>query len=143
MTDETMLPVTLSRIVMHEGGDRQYIFLQRDTDEGPRGFPIVIGAHEALEIQRVVHAKETERPLTHQMAFDTLEALKVKIQSVDIVKLRKNTFFARLVLLRNDEVVHVDARPSDAIALALRARCQIRVEESVFERASKQDDSKT
>ncbi len=134
-----MLEVTLSRIVMREGTDRQYIYLQRDTEEGPRGFPIVIGAHEAQEIHRVVHAVEPPRPLTHQLAYDMLDALGVKLVSVDIVGLRQNTFFARLILMSPEgepQLTEVDARPSDAIALGIRARCPLRVEESVFERAS-------
>jgi len=143
MSDSKMLDVTLSRIVMREGTDRQYIFLQRDTPDGPRGFPIVIGAGEAQEIQRVVHAIEPPRPLTHQLAYDMLEALGVKLLSVDVVGLRQNTYFARLVLLGSDAdqiVTHVDARPSDAIALAIRARCPIRVAADVFERAARQED---
>ena len=143
MTDAHMLDVTLSRIVMREGTDRQYIYLQRGTEEGPRGFPIVIGAHEAQEIHRVVHVIEPPRPLTHQLTHDILDELGVKLMSVDIVGLRQNTFFAQLALLKpgaDQEVLQVDARPSDAIALAIRARCPIRVEAGVFERASKQDE---
>lgn len=143
MTDAQMLDVTLSRIVMREGTDRQYIYLQRETEAGTRGFPIVIGSHEAQEIQRLVHAVDPPRPLTHQLAYDMLDALGVKLISVDIVALRQNTFFARLDLSGSEahpEVIHVDARPSDAIALAIRARCPIRVEADVFERASKMEE---
>ena len=65
MSDPKMIDVTLSRIVLRDGADRQYIFLSEL--DGPRGFPIVIGNNEAGEIQRVVHDIKPERPLTHQL----------------------------------------------------------------------------
>lgn len=131
-----MVDVALGRIVIRDGMDRQYIYLVER--EGERGFPIVIGNNEALEIHRVVHGIEPERPLTHQLTYATIKALGANLKCVDIIDLRQNTFFAHVVL-QNDEgdvLTVVDARPSDAIALALRARCQIRVSESVMERAS-------
>lgn len=140
MGEQRMIDVALSRIVIHDGIDRQYIYLSES--QGDRGFPIVIGNNEALEIHRVVHAIEPERPLTHQLAYSTIRALGASLKSVDIIDLRKNTFFAHIVL-QNDEgdvLTVIDARPSDAIALALRARCQIRVAESVMERASAPED---
>jgi len=68
-------------------------------------------------------------------------ALDARIRSVDIVDLKHNTFYAQITLEneRGDEIAVVDARPSDAIALALRARCRIRVAESVFRRATEDD----
>jgi bifunctional DNase/RNase len=137
MAEEEMVDMVLGRIVIRDGTDRQFIFLQESG--GKRGFPIVIGANEADEIRRVVHQVETPRPLTHQLAHSTLQALGATLESVDIVDLRENTYFAHLVLRKsdgNDELTVVDARPSDAIALAMRARCQIRVTETVLERAN-------
>ena len=135
MSATRMIDVTLSRIVVRDGADRQYIFLSEL--DGPRGFPIVIGNNEAGEIQRVVHGIEPERPLTHQLTFAAIGALGGKIQAVEIVDLKQNTFFARIVLGGAAEgQVNLDARPSDAIALALRAKCVIRVAEDVLARAS-------
>lgn len=134
-----MIDVTLSRIVVREGADRQYIFLSEV--EGKRGFPIVIGNSEAGEIQRVVHGVEPERPLTHQLTFAAIHALGGRIDAVEIVDLKHNTFYARILLASDGlEPVPIDARPSDAIALALRAKCRIRVAEDVLTRAS---DTKT
>ena len=128
-----MVDMALARIVIREGSDQQYIFLQEQG--GGRGFPIVIGTSEACEIRRVVAGLPTPRPLTHQLAFETIRALGTEIVHVDIVDLRDNTFFAQIVLHRKDSEVTavVDARPSDAVALALRARCPIRVAESVLD----------
>ena len=132
MAAPKMVDVALSRIVIRDGADRQYIFLSEV--DGRRGFPIVIGNNEAGEIHRVVHGIEPERPLTHQLAFAAIQALGASIHSVDIVDLKHNTFYAQLVLENghDPEPTLVDARPSDAIALALRAKCQIRVAENVL-----------
>jgi len=134
--ENVMLDAALGRIVLRDGMDRQYIYLVEQN--GSRGFPIVIGNNEALEIHRVVHEIEPERPLTHQLTHATIQALGASIKCVDIVDLRQNTFFAHIVLQNDagDTLTVIDARPSDAIALALRAKCQIRVAESVMERAA-------
>ena len=131
--EQPMVEVVLGRIVIHEGSDRQYIFLQER--QGKRGFPIVIGSNEAAEIKRVVARIEVERPLTHQLTFSIIEACGARIRRCDIVDLRQNTFFAQLVLQSDSgsRTVVLDARPSDAIALALRAGCTLRVAESVLE----------
>lgn len=128
-----MVELLLSRIVMREDSAQQFIFLTERG--GARGFPIVIGAAEAAEIHRVVTSAESPRPLTHQLAHSILQALDADIVRCDIVDLRQNTFFAQLILRRrsSNEVAIVDARPSDAIALALRARATIRVAESVLD----------
>ncbi len=137
-----MIDVSLARIVIRDGADRQYIFLSEV--DGPRGFPIVIGNSEAGEIHRVVHGITPERPLTHQLTFAAIRALGASIEAVDIVDLKHNTFYAQLVLKADEngeEPRLVDARPSDAIALALRAKCRIRVAEGVLTRATESTDN--
>jgi uncharacterized protein len=131
--DPQMVEVVLGRIVIRDGADRQYIFLVERG--GQRGFPIVIGNNEAAEIQRVVMREEPERPLTHQLAYSIIQGLGAELKRCDIVDLRQNTFFAQLMLQSKNGATTavIDARPSDAIALALRARCQLRVAESVLE----------
>jgi bifunctional DNase/RNase len=133
--DDEMVEIALSRIVLRDGSDQQHIFLQEK--DGLRGFPIVIGIPEALEIQRVVTGVETPRPLTHQLAFSLIDALGAEIRRVDIVALRDNTFFAQVVLTEagGEKTAVVDARPSDALALALRAGCPLRVAASILEEA--------
>jgi len=134
-SEPKMIDVVLSRIVIRDGSDRQHIFLTELG--GKRGFEIVIGNNEAGEIHRVVHGKDSERPLTHKLAYSAIEALGGRIRSVDIVDLKMNTFYAAIqVEVEGDEApLTLDARPSDAIALALRAQCPIRVAEGVLERA--------
>ena len=123
MDESQMVDVALGRIVIQDGVDRQHIYLSER--EGKRGFPIMIGSGEAYEIHRVVMGIEPERPLTHQLAFEVIRALGCSLKRVDIVALRENTFYAQMVLQnpKGDETAVIDARPSDALALALRARC--------------------
>lgn len=133
MGDVRMIEVQLGRIVIHEREDSQFIVLIEK--DGKRQFPIVIGRFEVAEIHRVIADVETERPLTHQLAQSIARALGAEIARAEIVSLQKNTFFAELVLRRGagGEEVAIDARPSDAVALALRAKAPILVAESVLE----------
>ena len=132
MNDERMVPVRLSRVILREDSQRQWIHLQEV--DGERGFPIVIGIGEAIEIRRVLHGESPPRPLTHQLLHAVIDRLGAKVERVDIVDLRDNTFFAELVLTdaAGNELA-IDARPSDALALGLRSGCELRVAESVLE----------
>ncbi|MEM1450936.1 MAG: bifunctional nuclease domain-containing protein [Planctomycetota bacterium] len=136
-----LVPLRLVRVVIRESSAEQWIFLEEDSDaESPRGFPIVIGSSEASEIHRIVTGSATPRPLTHQLSLSAIQALGSELVGVDIVDLRSNTFYAQLRLAPPngsdpegaDEIL-VDARPSDALALALRAGAKIRVAESVLQ----------
>jgi uncharacterized protein len=132
LEDPRMIGVWLGRIVIRDGAEQQFIYLREKG--GQRGFPIVIGTPEALEIRRVVHDIRPERPLTHQLAYDSIRALGAKLKVVDVTDLRNNTFFARLLIEdTKGRLRQIDARPSDAVALAMRAGCPIRVAESVLE----------
>lgn len=127
-----MIGVRLARIVLREDSPQQWIHLQEE--EGERGFPIVIGLGEASEIRRILHGESTPRPLTHQLAQSVIDSLGASLSGVDIIDLRDNTFYAELVLTDGaGEEIRLDARPSDALALGLRAGCQLRVAESILE----------
>jgi len=128
-----LIDVDLRRVVLASGTDHQYIYLQERG--GGRSFPIMIGNTEANEIHRVVHGQEAARPLTHRLAQSLVEGLGGRVLGVDIVDLQQNTFFARIRLEGPGGTVEVDARPSDAIALALRTRAPLRAAESVIEAA--------
>lgn len=133
MTDQPMIEMQLGRIVMHDHNDRQYIDLIEK--QGHRRFTIVIGRTEAQEIHRVIAQEKLERPMTHQLAASIIQALDAHVERCNIVDLRSNTFYAELVLVRRVDAARVviDARPSDAVALALRAAAPIFVAESVLE----------
>jgi bifunctional DNase/RNase len=133
--NEKFVELLLSRIVVRENADGQYLYLQEKG--GKRGFAMLIGLYEAESIKRIVEDKKFERPLTHQLVSAIIKALGAELRRCDIVDLKKGTFFAQLVLQTPDGVstAVVDTRPSDGIALALHARRPIRVAETVLEEA--------
>lgn len=136
MTQEQppLIEMRLGRIIIRDGSDLQYVYLVER--EGARSFPIVIGTSEALEIERVVKRHESPRPLTHQLAHSIVTDLGGRVVSSDIVALRDETYYAQLNLeIEGAPTIAIDARPSDAIALALRARAPLRVAEHILEEA--------
>lgn len=108
----------LARIIISEISDNQVIYLQEV--DGERQFPILIGIFEATSIdRRVKEGALPPRPLTHDLIVSITDSLGATIDSVHISELQEHTYFAKLMLHRDDEVIEVDARPSDAIAIAV------------------------
>jgi bifunctional DNase/RNase len=104
---------------------------------GSRFLPIVIGSSEAKAIQLKITNVPLPRPLTHDLMRDLITSLGATVQRIVVTALEQSTFFARIYLETADgEVVDVDARPSDSIALALRVECPIFVDDSVLEKAA-------
>ncbi|MBL8900025.1 MAG: bifunctional nuclease family protein [Planctomycetes bacterium] len=130
-----MIEMLLAKVILQDNAEQSLIYLREK--EGERTFPIVIGPFEAQEIWRQVEGEKTPRPLTHQLLATVMERLGGYLKRVLINDLENKTFFARLVIQREDEELEVDARPSDAIALATRYRCSILVSEEVLESVSK------
>lgn len=128
-----MVEIVLARIVLRDSEHGQHLYLLERG--GKRGFPMVIGRVEAEEIQRIVSGTPAKRPMTHQLAASMVEALGGHIVRADIVDMQEMTFLAQLVLATADghTTAVLDARPSDAIALALRAGAPLRVAEFVLE----------
>lgn len=113
----------------------QPIVLLREA-EGERFLPIWIGGVEAQAIAFALQGMSTPRPLTHDLFRDVIAALDVAVRRVVIVELRDGTFYADLVLERNGEEIVVSARPSDAIALAVRIGTAIFAAEDVLDEAA-------
>lgn len=97
--------------------------------------PIWIGVFEANAIAMQLEATSAPRPMTHDLFHNTLTAAQVRLEQVLIRDLKDNTFFASMRLTRGDDVFDIDARPSDALALALRADAPIFVMPAVLEKA--------
>ena len=110
------------------------IIILRDKD-GERVLPIWVGVHEANAIGLQIENVAPERPMTHDLLRDVIQALDGTVDKVVVCDLKKNTFFALIHLTVRGEPVTIDSRPSDAIALALRAPAPIFVEEHVLESA--------
>ncbi|MCC7076172.1 MAG: bifunctional nuclease family protein [Acidimicrobiia bacterium] len=113
----------------------QPIVLLREA-EGERFLPIWIGGVEAQAIAFALQGMSTPRPLTHDLFRDVIAALDVTVRRVVIVELRDGTFYADLVLERGGEEIVVSARPSDAIALAVRIGTAIFAAEDVLDEAA-------
>lgn len=120
----------LKRIIINEVHDQQVIML-REVD-GERSFPIVIGIFEATSIDRRVKGMPSPRPLTHDLVANIIEHLGGELQDIFINELRDHTYFAKLRIRQEGEMVEVDCRPSDAIALAVTAKAPIFVSEDVL-----------
>jgi len=116
---------------------QQNIVILREVD-GERILPIWIGPGEAQAIRRMLAEEPFPRPLTHDLLVLMVEGLKAKVDRVVIADLRENTFFATVILQREGEVLSVDARPSDSIAVALRAKAPIFVNEDLLQEPPKQ-----
>ena len=126
----------LKRIIINEVHDQQVIML-REVD-GERSFPIVIGIFEATSIDRRVKGMPSPRPLTHDLVASVVENMGGELQDVFISELREHTYFAKLRVRKDGELVEVDCRPSDAIAVAVTAKVPIYVAEDVIEEASEE-----
>jgi len=130
-----MVQVELSKIIIDEKRQDQIIVL-REKD-GDRQFPIVIGFLEASSIKMKISGVKVPRPLTHDLLLSTIQGLGAQLDRLYIDKLVSNTFHAKLVLKNKDgESTLIDCRPSDGIALAVRAQTPIFVEEEVIKNAA-------
>ncbi len=103
--------------------------------KGEGVLPIWVGIFEANAIALEIEKSTTPRPMTHDLLCNTLRALDTRITRVVVSELREDTFFAVIWLERNGEVMSMDARPSDALALAMRADCPVFVNRTVMETA--------
>ena len=111
---------------------QQNIVVLRETD-GERILPIWIGPGEAQAIRRILAEEPFPRPLTHDLLVLVVEGLKAKVTRVVISDLRENTFYASVFIQRESDLLSLDARPSDSIAIALRARAPIFVNEKLLQ----------
>ena len=107
--------------------------------EGDRVLPIWVGVFEANAIALQIENIATQRPMTHDLLRNVISDLEGRVDRVVVSDLKDNTFFALIHLTVRGEGVAIDARPSDAIALALRTRAPILVEESVIDNAKTVD----
>lgn len=141
----------LSRILIRELNDYQIIELREVPDNGSdegtaagsdaeasrrRSFPIVIGLPEAQAIERRLKGIPIKRPQTHDLLAQVIRELGANLESITITDLTDQTFYATLDVRKADgELIHIDSRPSDAIALGIANEVPIYVEEHVIEAA--------
>ena len=97
--------------------------------------PIWVGSYEANATAVEVENMQTSRPLTHDLLRSSIDSLNAQIKRIVVTELKDDTFYAVIWMEQNGEIVSIDARPSDALALALRADCPIFVDEEVLRTA--------
>jgi uncharacterized protein len=124
----------LTRIIINETSDSHIIFLKEV--EGDRTFPIMIGLFEASSIDRRVRNQISPRPLTHDLLANAIDLLGGDLQDIYINELREHTYFAKLRIRHEGELIEVDSRPSDAIALAVTVDVPIYVAEEILDEVS-------
>jgi hypothetical protein len=129
----------LARIVISDTSEQQIIVLREHA--GTRQFPIVIGVSEALAIDRRVKEISTPRPLTHELLASVIRDMGGELEKIVIHDLRDHIFYAKLVIRRNGELIEVDSRPSDAIALGVASETLLYVDDSVLSQVCESPDN--
>ena len=125
------IEMELSRILITELGEQQVIFLREKG--GERTFPIMIGIAEALAIDRRLKGRPTPRPMTHDLLASVIATLGGKLVKIVINDIVDHTFIATLYVHQGQQVLKIDSRPSDAIALGVAFETPIFVAEHVLE----------
>ncbi len=135
-----MIPVTIQTLIVSSTPTPSIIVLQPDEDAYAVGkyriVPIWIGVNEATQMGIALEKAKFSRPMTHDLFLDALTNLDAQVDHVVISDVKGSTFFARLTLRQQGRLIDLDARPSDALALAVRQKAPIYIEEHVLEKAS-------
>jgi len=130
-----LLKVSIAGLTMDPASNTPIIILK--SEEGDQTIPIWIGLLEATSIASALQDVKFDRPMTHDLFKNFSERLDIAVTSVEVCDLKDNTFFAKINFASSNETFAMDARPSDAIAIALRFDAQIYVDELVVEKSKK------
>ena len=133
MVNEAAVELCVGGLLMDPTTQAPIVVLKDES--GSVTLPIWIGLTEATSIASAIKQIAMARPLTHDLFYDLLQELGITVQRIVITELRESTYFAELVLGQGDRALVLDARPSDAIAMALRASAPIYVAQQVLDQA--------
>ena len=125
--------VSIAGLTMDPASNTPIIILKSEEDE--QAVPIWIGLLEATSIASALQNIKYDRPMTHDLLKNFADTLEISIVKVEVCDLKDNTFYARIYFVSKDQSFDIDARPSDAIALALRFKAPIYVEDSVMQKS--------
>jgi hypothetical protein len=134
------LPVRVQGLFIDPISERPILVLRHEGDQ--RVLPIWIGPNEAHAIAMRLEGVEAPRPMTHDLLRGIVTQLGAEVQKVLISDLRDNTYFAQIVLRTGKVEITVDARPSDAVALAVRTGAPILVREDIFDPVGRGEDAR-
>ena len=129
--------VSIAGLTMDRASNTPIIILKSEDDE--QAVPIWIGLLEATSIASALQNIKYDRPMTHDLLKNFADTLQISIVKVEVCDLKDNTFYARIYFVSKDQSFDIDARPSDAIALALRFKAPIYVEDSVMQQSKISD----
>jgi len=129
--------VSIAGLTMDPASNTPIIILKSEDDE--QAVPIWIGLLEATSIASALQNIKYDRPMTHDLLKNFADTLQFSIVKVEVCDLKDNTFYARIYFVSKDQSFDIDARPSDAIALALRFKAPIYVEDSVMQKSKISD----
>jgi bifunctional DNase/RNase len=132
-----MRKVNIAGLTMDPASNTPIIILKTEDDD--QAIPIWIGLLEATSIASALQKIEYERPMTHDLFKNFTEVLDISVTKVEVCELKDNTFYARIHFLSKEGDFDMDARPSDAIALALRYNAPIYVADSVIQSSKMTD----
>lgn len=133
MVHEAAIEMFVGGLVMDPATQAPIVVLKDES--GSVTLPIWIGITEATSIASAIKQISMARPLTHDLFYDLLLQLGITVQRIVITELKESTYFAELILGQGDKVLVLDSRPSDAIAMALRAAAPIYVTQQVLDQA--------
>ena len=125
--------VNIAGLTMDPASNTPIIILK--ADDGDQAVPIWIGLLEATSIASALQKIQYERPMTHDLFKNFSEKLGVYISKIEVCDLKDNTFYARIYFISGEGNFDIDARPSDAIALALRFDAPIYVDDAVIQKS--------
>ena len=135
-----MIPVKVQTLLMSQDASPSILVLSalqsEDLEVDPRFIPIWIGLPEAAQIGLALEDIRLPRPLTHDLFINAIASLDAYVDHVLITDVKASTFYATLTLRQHGHLIELDARPSDAIALAIKQNAAIYVMEKVYEKAS-------
>jgi uncharacterized protein len=127
-----LIKMNLEGVRIEIPSQRPIILLKEEG--GNRYLPIWIGPFEASAIALEMSNIKTPRPMTHDLIINIIKSLNIKIDNIEISDLKENTFYAIINILDNEsKIIRIDSRPSDAIATAVRSKCNIYVESKVLD----------
>jgi uncharacterized protein len=132
------IQMKVSALVMDPQTNTPILILKDLKNEA--SLPIWIGLLEATAIASELENIQFPRPMTHDLIKNCFEYLKVKVEKIEVCDLRNNTYYALIYLRDQDDIRPIDARPSDAIAIALRTKAPIFVKEEVLTKSQKSDE---
>jgi len=128
-----VVKVDIFGLALDEKSKSPILVLKDEADT--RVLPIWIGAMEAMSISMAINKVPFERPMTHDLLLNVIHDLGGTVSRVEVSSIENGTFFAEVVVAIGGETKRIDSRPSDAIAVAVRAECPILVDEAVLEEA--------